>query len=121
MKFDEVLKQLEPSMAVPMYPKALLIDFMRKAYDEGFKDCAKARLNVTTISDCPIKNEWHDLRKNPADLPEIKRHYSSKTVITDNGNIAYYDYSDGFWYDWNDDYQLGTEVIAWCDFPKFEE
>ena len=111
MKFEEVLKQLEPSMAVPMYPKALLIDFMRKAYDEGFKDCAKAKLNVTTISDCPIKNEWHDLRKNPADLPEIKRHYFSKTVITDNGNIAYYDYSDGFWYDWNDDYQLGTEVM----------
>ncbi len=59
MKFDEVLKQLEPSMAVPMYPKALLIDFMRKVYDEGFKDCAKARLNVTTISDCPIKDDWH--------------------------------------------------------------
>lgn len=24
-------------------------------YHEGFKDCAKSRLNVTTISDCPIK------------------------------------------------------------------
>jgi hypothetical protein len=23
-------------------------------YHEGFKDCAKSRLNVTTISDCPI-------------------------------------------------------------------
>ena len=57
MTFDELVKQLEPSMAVPMYPKALLIDFMRKAYDEAFKTCAKARLNVTTISDCPIKDE----------------------------------------------------------------
>ena len=28
-------------------------------YHEGFKDCAKARLNVTTISDCPIKDDWH--------------------------------------------------------------
>ena len=26
-------------------------------YHEGFKDCAKTRLNVTTISDCPIKDE----------------------------------------------------------------
>ena len=26
-------------------------------YHEGFKDCAKSRLNVTTISDCPIKDE----------------------------------------------------------------
>ena len=25
-------------------------------YHEGFKDCAKSRLNVTTISDCPIKD-----------------------------------------------------------------
>ena len=28
-------------------------------YHEGFKVCAKSRLNVTTISDCPIKDEWH--------------------------------------------------------------
>lgn len=26
-------------------------------YHEGFKDCAKSRLNVTTISDCPGKDE----------------------------------------------------------------
>ena len=26
-------------------------------YHEGFKDCAKSRLNVTTISDCPSKDE----------------------------------------------------------------
>ena len=26
-------------------------------YHEGFKDCAKSRLNVTTISDCPAKDE----------------------------------------------------------------
>jgi hypothetical protein len=39
-------------------------------YHEGFKDCAKARLNVTTISDCPIKDEWHDLEKDPNDLPK---------------------------------------------------
>ena len=39
-------------------------------YHEGFKDCAKARLNTTTISDCPIKDEWHDLEKDPTDLPE---------------------------------------------------
>jgi hypothetical protein len=27
-------------------------------YHEGFKDCAKARLNVTTISDCPILGDF---------------------------------------------------------------
>ena len=37
-------------------------------YHEGFKDCAKARLNVTTISDCPIKDEWHYVKDG--DLPK---------------------------------------------------
>ena len=37
-------------------------------YHEGFKDCAKSRLNVTTISDCPIKDEWHYVKDG--DLPK---------------------------------------------------
>ena len=32
-------------------------------YKKGFEECAKARLNVTTISDCPIKDEWHYVDK----------------------------------------------------------
>ena len=32
-------------------------DGLKAGYHEGFKSCAKARLNVTTISDCPIKDE----------------------------------------------------------------
>ena len=32
-------------------------DGLKYGYQKGFKDCAKARLNVTTISDCPIKDE----------------------------------------------------------------
>ena len=46
------------------------VDIYLAGYDEGFKDCAKSRLNVTTISDCPIKEEWHDLEKDPNDLPK---------------------------------------------------
>ena len=42
-------------------------------YKKGFEECAKARLNVTTISDCPIKDEWHDLRKDPKDYPEKEK------------------------------------------------
>jgi hypothetical protein len=37
-------------------------------YHEGFKDCAKSRLNVTTISDCPIKDDWHYVKDG--DLPK---------------------------------------------------
>ena len=35
------------------YPNNIAIN---SYYVEGFKDCAKSRLNVTTISDCPIKD-----------------------------------------------------------------
>jgi len=42
-------------------------------YHEGFKDCAKSRLNVTTISDCPIKDEWHYVKNG--DLPKDEWHY----------------------------------------------
>lgn len=35
MSFEELIKKYESSMAVPMYPKALVIDFMKKAYEAG--------------------------------------------------------------------------------------
>lgn len=37
--------------------KSAFIDGAEFGYHEGFKDCAKSRLNVTTISDCPGKDE----------------------------------------------------------------
>jgi len=125
MKFDEVLKQLEPSMAVPMYPKALLIDFMRRAYDEGFKDCAKARLNVTTISDCPIKNEWHDLRKNPNDLPteDCKDYLAIGFDDTEPGIYMYIASEQGQW-EWEPRriaVYSNDQIKAWCEIPPFEE
>ena len=56
LEFDEVVK--------------LVKDGAEFGYHEGFKDCAKSRLNITTISDSPIKDDWHDLEKDPNDLPK---------------------------------------------------
>lgn len=36
----------------------------------GFQKGIKAKVNITTISDCPIKTQWHNLQENPEDLPE---------------------------------------------------
>lgn len=36
----------------------------------GFQKGIKAKVNTTTISDCPIKTQWHNLQENPEDLPE---------------------------------------------------
>ena len=47
--------------------KSAFQDGAEFGYHKGFKACAKSRLNVTTISDCPIKDEWHYVKDG--DLP----------------------------------------------------
>ena len=56
------------------------------------------------------KPKWHDLRKDPNDLPTL--------------DGMYWTYSEWGYYDihkW--DYQLWKEckIIAWCELLKFEE
>ena len=46
---------------------------------------------------------------------------NKKEVITDAGVVAYYDHQNGQWYDGIFDYLLDKEVLAWCDYPKYEE
>ena len=58
--------------------RVFIKDAFIDGYHEGFKDCAKSRLNVTTISDCPIKDEWHyvkdgDLPKDEKDVEVLYR------------------------------------------------
>lgn len=59
---------------------------------------------------------WHDLRKNPNDLPEV---YMS--VVNQNGVNVMYDNTKKVWrYDDADEYICDTP-IAWCEIPTFEE
>ena len=37
----------------------------------GFAYGVKAKVNTTTISDAPLEQVWHDLRKNPEDTPPL--------------------------------------------------
>lgn len=67
------------------------------------------------------KGICHNLKDNPTDLPSPYSKSLSKAVIIDKRQFAYYDHSDGLWYDWEEDYALNCEVIAWCDIPKYEE
>ena len=55
------------------------------------------------------KEKWHDLRKNPNDLPNGYR-----AVLNQEGKTTIYDPSRGF---------LGLDgvgVIAWCEIPKYQ-
>ena len=55
--------------------------------------------------------QWHDLRKNPNDLPDTDRFVHVQTM-SDTGK-AYYD--DG-WYSGG----INGIVIAWCEEPQFK-
>ena len=59
-------------------------------YHEGFKDCAKSRLNVTTISDCPIKDEEES---------KYKTAYI-KGIRTMANALKDYDRTNGAWTDY---------------------
>ena len=58
--------------------------------EQGFKDGAKARLNVTTISDCPIKDEEES---------KYKTAYI-KGIRTMANALKDYDRTDGAWTDY---------------------
>lgn len=57
---------------------------------------------------------WHDLRKDPKDLPKDK-----KFKITDKGNIGFYDSYWEKWYYWNSN-EMVFPPIAWCEIPSFK-
>ena len=67
--------------------------------------------------------EWHDLRKNPDDLPKRTGEYFT------NIGLLYYDElcNRHFWHtpsceacDYSDEVEE-DEVIAWCELPQFKE
>ncbi len=93
-KAKELIKKYESSMAVPMYPKALVIDFMEKAYEAGMKaDVHTDSSNViaeleaqiekmkrciickhySSISGCSYHSNWvKDCKENGMKLFELK-------------------------------------------------
>ena len=62
--------------------------------------------------------KWHDLRKNPKDLPE-----PHSTVLDENGDKITYCGGDT-WTVYSEYYEKDIDVEppkAWCEVPKFEE
>jgi len=65
--------------------------------------------------------EWHDLRKNPNDLPKKDERFSTNvsiTVMTQKNEFAWYYFDDKKWY------SNGLTInppIAWCEIPRFEK
>lgn len=61
--------------------------------------------------------QWHDLRKNPDDLPKESGDYWCKLKSNRLYTFEVY-YTDSLFYKsrWNE-----LDIIAWCELPKFEE
>ena len=85
----------------------------KHSYIDGFKDGYNKA------------NEWHDLRKDPNDLPnngrrvlvkdKSRREYDVACLCRSKGNSDFWSY-ERFISRVSDNY-----VIAWCELPKFEE
>ena len=71
------------------------------------------------------KPQWHDLRKDPNDLPKDDENY---ICLLEEGHKfeCYYDPTTKKWYDnfFHHDIEYGyyqSKVIAWCEIPQFKE
>lgn len=62
------------------------------------------------------KEKWHDLRKDPNDLPKEQgeyRVYFYDSELKANRNVN--------WHFYGKVWGCRLDVIAWCELPKFEE
>ena len=67
--------------------------------------------------------QWHDLRKDPNDLPE-KMGLGSKEVYVayENGitDFACYRFDKKCW-ERSENEELAENVVAWCEIPTFDK
>lgn len=74
------------------------------------------------------KEKWHDLRKNPDDLPKYKNSSVNRICwINEYGNKCYHNafYDDKGFY-WVSEKTCTKcypviKIIAWCELPEFKE
>lgn len=94
-------------------------------YEQGYEDCRHYAHDY-------YKPKWHDLRKNPSDLP-TKEDITIRCVLSNGNEVIcktdwYEPAEDEIGYGkiiiqfyCNDDWIDTNDVIAWCELPKFKE
>lgn len=91
-----------------------------KAIEFGFQKGIKAKINTTTISDCPIKDEWHYVKDG--DLPSTDGVYV--VCLKDYTQIGFAPFilgwHEGKWYDKNGT-DFTKDVICWQNLPRVIE
>ena len=111
IKLEDLAEELiEESKRLNTTPR----ETVRKAIEFGFQKGIKAKINTTTISDCPIKDEWHKVADG--DLPKVETWVIGFYYGKDNWHKIFYR-SDGKW--WGEG-QLCQPPYAWKEIvlPK---
>ena len=62
------------------------------------------------------KEKWHDLRKNPKDLPD-----ACLNIVNQDGDKVRYDYVYEVWRTDDANDYICDDPIVWCEIPTFEE
>lgn len=103
--------------------KELAEEYEQKAEYIEVNDDGKRRYSSIDIQEAFLaglkaarQEMWHDLRKDPNDLPEI---YMG--VLNQNGMNVMYDYTNKVWRNDDADEYICDDPIAWCEIPTFKE
>jgi hypothetical protein len=98
-----------------------LIDVYAKTHYELAKDLVPKLLEeAVTMAFEQALPKWHDLRKDPNDLPKKDERFVTKvseTVLSQKGQRVIYYFEEKKWYsDWQEE-----KVFAWLELPKFKD
>lgn len=120
------------------YTKEFLIEIIR-CLEHNIEVLEERNSNQFKLLMQSEQYRWHDLRKNPKDLPE---HEHDVEIVNDDGihAIARYSYKESYyygceeanaWYEWENKYccydtepwdsEAGGKIIAWREIGPFEE
>ena len=64
------------------------------------------------------KPQWHKVADG--NYPLCEKGYYTVNVLTNDGDIAYYDFNDGCWIAEPSSVEIDPP-IAWCEIPKYTE
>ena len=64
------------------------------------------------------KPQWHKVADG--DYPPCEKDNYTVNVLTNDGDIAYYDFNDGCWIAEPSSVEIDPP-IAWCEIPKYTE
>lgn len=92
----------------------------KQAYIAGYTE---AQNTITQCNRMALRNgiQWHDLRKDPKDLPNDDRIVYVASLSSYEAKENVFDYMFDSWLgdDWF--YNAVNDVIAWCENPQFKE